>query len=577
MSKCYVPSSAPGVRPLLYIYDRSRALLFDPWTFVGATAGLQYSSMLPGGYESCSFSIPWSIAKEMMTKAAYRIAVRCGFQTAWEGRIADVVRKTGGGGVISVQALGGWEHLKQRRVTMTAQSGDTAKDLIERMLADFPLISSAYGDIGDPNFAITDMSWTRKDAQTVIQDVAKLGDDQTPPRTWYFSVWGTDELSITGSYSGSITASARDAYCTNNDSDDSYTSTVVRLGGQGTTRFYTGGFIYPALGIPRYTVIKTATQTMVGAGETGTDDPCRLKIYCELSGAPDAFSTSWPDERVKTTEYEAWTPNYPGLGGWPADNGVNVTTDDFTAVVQEAVNYSAWTTDSGLCVIVQGQYEGGLDTRKQCYSYDNAASTAATIAITYGTTDETTMAFHPEFQPRQGTSASDIDYLIYADDVEGGFDLVPSLETTVNYVVAKYGGSSYTASAEDTDSQSLWDRRENNPEDLNASESAGSAQAVNLRDAYLEEHKDPKWKANDITVKRLFNRWGWPVNPAAVRAGCIIKLVDFPTFDVSEERAYFVARTRYDADSGALTLSPELQQDTLEIQLLRVKQESKAD
>ncbi len=574
MTKTYTPCSAPGVPPLLYIYDRVNALLFDPWIITTQAEGLQYGSMVPGGYESCSFTIPLAVGKDMMTKAAYRLAVRCGFKTAWEGRIADLTRKTVGGGTIAVLALGGWEHLKQRYITDAAATAETGKTLVERILAEMPLISTDHTDIGDPGFDLTDQSWTRQTAQKIINDVAKLGDDQTPPRTWYFNVWDTDDLTLTGSYAGMIATSARDAYDTGGAYDG--TATTLRIG-YGSASTYTAGFIFPALGIARYTKILTATMNVQSAGELGADDPCAITIYCERSGAPADFSASVkPSGRTKSVAHEHWTPLYPDLGGWPAVAGTVVTTDDFTPVVQEIVNMDTWSSDSGLDIILAGENQSPNDTRKQIRSYDNAASTAASLAITYGLSDETTMAFHSEFVPRQSTAAaSDADYLIFADDVEGGFEVTPSLEECINYVVAKYA-SSYTAAAEDGPSQDTYDRRENNPDDLNAGTSAGSAQAINLRDTYLEEHKDPKWKANDITVKRLYNRWGWPVNPAAVRAGCVIRLMDFPTFETDVERAYFVIRTRYSADSGTLTLSPELQQDTLEIQLLRVKQESEA-
>jgi hypothetical protein len=573
MTKTYVPISAPGVTPLLYVYDRENKLLFDPFSFTAKVQGLQYSSVVPGGYETCSFTIPLVVGKELMTRAAYRVAIRCGFRTAWEGRIADLSRRTAGGGEMNITALGGWEHLKQRYVTDAAEDGETGKTLIESILMDMPLISTDSTDIGDPGFDLTDQSWTRKTPQKIISDIAKLGDDQTPPRNWYFNVWGTDDTPTDGSYDNVVQTSARDAYSTSDEATYSHTATTLRFGAYGTTYAYDSGIIFPALGLPRYTTILTAHLHMRTAGTMGGSAYiAHMQIHCERSGAPADFADgNRPTDRTLTNAYVDWQPL---ATEWPSGAGDNVlvTTPDFADVVQEAVNLSTFSSDSGINVVVKGLMWAADDSRKQARAYDDAASAAASLHITYGTPDATTMAFHAEFVPQQGTAASDVDYLIHADDVEGGFEVTPSLETMHNYVIAK-GGSTYSTAAEDATSQDLYDRRENDPEELDAGTTAGSAQIANLRDTYLEAHKDPIWKANDITVKRLYNRWGWPVNPAVVRAGCVIKLCDFPTFETDTERAYFVVKTRYMAETGALTLSPSLQQDTLEIQLLRVKQE----
>jgi len=554
-------NAAVGPTPLLYVYNRSNNLVADPWALTNKATPPVFSSVVPGGFETCQFVVPIHVHKDLALKEAYRLAVRCGIGVAWEGRIADLERKAVGSGTASVLAYGGWEHLGQRRTTDEASAGEFSDDVLRRVLLQASLISSNYDDFLSPEFDIEGLEWTRADLQTIVKALMAAGDDQTPPREWFLNVWESEELPATGAIAGlQVSASVDDAQDKLDDSDNSWVALNVRIGSNAAAP-YTTGLIFRNVTIPRYSVISAATVELYSAGAIGATDPVRVKIYCEPTGSPDDFSVSWPRTRAKTVAYRQWDVDWPAAGNW-------VTSNDFTDAVQEAVNSPLWHSGDSLSVILAS--DAVSDIRKQIQAWDAVGAEQAKLNVNWAPPTGMTMAFHSEFIPRIAATVANTEYLIYADDVEGELGVVPTTEELFNSVVAKYGAF-YTAVAEDTDSINLYDKRENDPDALDAGDTATLAQAENVRDAYLALHKDPLWRANDITVRRLRDRWGNFVNLGMVRAGCIIRLVDFSTFEYDAARCFFVVRTEYDAGTGLLTLSPELPPDTLDIMIQRLQ------
>jgi len=283
-----------------------------------------------------------------------------------------------------------------------------------------------------------------------------------------------------------------------------------------------------------------------------------VRIRGERSSNPDDWSVSWPDSRVTTVAYKDWSITWPAAGA--------VSPGQIVSIVQEVVNLSSWYSGGSIAIILINTGGAG-DTRKNITSLEGGSP--ATLALAWEPSAETTMAFHPEFIPRRQAIMSNVDYIISADDVEGELKLTYALDELYNAVTARYGaGPSYTSEATDELSIERYDRRENNPDQLDAGSTGTLTQANNLRDAFLDVHKDPRPQVGDLAMRRIRDRWGNYINPAMVRAGSVVRLVDFIGITEEDCAIFFVSKTRY-AD-GLLTLSLETEPDTLDIMVSRL-------
>ncbi len=567
----YPVTFAPGAPPLISIYDRNNVLLSDPWALTSKASGLQYSSVTPGGFETCSFVLPQSIRNELVQREAVRIAVRCGMQVAWEGRLSEFERRPSSR---NVSAFGSWEHLKQRRIVyMLAAAGEHGHDLLYRILANAPLISTNYCDIGDQNFNLGGKEWDMKDLQAIVTDIMQSGDDQTPPRQWFFNLWETESIPASGSVALSVNAGAHDGFEWSNGTGGDYVNTIIRVGwSPGASLAYISEVIFAAVAVPRYAYITSASINVYSLGSVGAINPVVYNVYGEDTGNPSDLAAGTPIfSRACTTAVTARSEVWPASGNWLTP------VIDVTAQVQEIVNRSDWFSGNNLGIILKGTNQGASDTRKQAEAFEHAGAHQAILSIVFAPPAEMKFAFHSEFIPRPAMTLDNVDYVIRASDCEGDLSVTASLEELYNSVTARYGaGPSYTTAAEDATSIALYDKRQNDADSLDAGATGTLAQANNLRDTYLAAHKDPIWKATDINCSRLRDRWGNFVNPACVRAGCVVRLVDFPSFDPNVQRVFYIVRASYSADNRILTLSPELPPDTLDIYLKRIQEQNAA-
>jgi hypothetical protein len=565
--RVHTSSHAAGVAPLLYVYDRDGQRVGDCLNILREVKGMTYSSTLPGGYMQCNFELPIAIRKWLSAREAFEVEVRCGKQEAWAGRLTDPTWRSGGGGSRLFQALGMWAAMKQRRLdSLTAETGETATGLLQRAYRLLPFLSPDYSKWDETGFDVGGKSWIRKDLQTITTDVVKLGDDQTPPRVWDLCVWGRGMVPTTGGVSVSVQAGADDAYSNTSEGDQSAVSTVLRTGWL-TTSFYAGMIFSP--GLERYSKITTAVLTLYSAGDLGANEPAKLRIKAELSGVPADYSGgSWPHERTLTTAYVDWSQTWPAAGN-------TVTSPDISEVIQEVINLPTWSPSSRINIVVYGLPDTPNDTRKMFDSYEAAGSNQPKLDITTGALTGMIWPFRTSFLPRRVLDMDSVDYWIRADQVLSGFNVMRSLAALENYVVVKYSTEPvlYTAAIEDADSQTLYDRRDNDPDELNAGDDATLAMAQNLAATYIAEHAVPRWLAESITVSQVYNRGGWPANPALVKAGDIIALGDYPGFvRGGEYRIFRIVKAQYNVEGRKLNISPEKLQDSLAVQLLRAKE-----
>lgn len=549
-------------------YNHAKRALHDAYVLPGQVSNLTWDTMLPGGHGICEFNLRRFPGADQMLAAARMVEIRHGMKPCYVGRLAD---PGWAGDWINVIAFGGWEHMRQRLATLAYTATIYGNEVVEEALASCPLITANWTKLEDPGFDLDGLSWTNKPVQTIVQDVLQKGDDETPPRQWYFAAWDIDEILSETIDVDTILTSNQDNYDESNNANDYRLIGDVKAGNLGAGPIYlTAGLVFPSVNVPQGAVLKSADLTVVSNGVGGTAAGCHIRVYCEAADSAAVYTAGaplLPRNRTKTSSYADWNPS-----AWVSGTSY---TKDIRVPVQAIIDRPGFVSGNRINVILADNSSTSANyiTIK---SLDGFPASTATLTCTYYSGSVTNLTFRPYLFPRTAPSESTTDYLIMREDTVGGeINLARSLESLYNKVVARYGaGPSYTAAAEDTTSQALYDIRENDPDELDAGSSASVTIANNVRDLYLSRHKDPLWKTGDISVKRIRDRYGNFVHPATVRAGCVIRLVDFPTFDPDECRAFYVVRTQYDADSGVLTLSPEIQTDTLDILLSRLKEQN---
>jgi len=554
--RTYAVSHAPA-RVLPYIFNRAGALLGDPLSLIQHVKGLRFNASIPGGFREARFWIPQRVRTELFAKSAYRLELRCGMGQAWAGRIADIARSTSSGGMAELTAFGAWESLQQRRATVTAAPGETGDEVVERVLPLSPLVSTNWQNVWTPGFDLDGGEWEDETLQAILEAVGKAGDSQSPPRRFYLNLWHTVAMFLNGGQTVQVSAGPDDAHDRSDGADSSHNAAVVRIGASGVN-YYHAGWIFRNLTIPRYARILSAVITFNSAGDLGADEPVTGSFYAERSVNPATFAVSWPSARVKSHAAVAWSRVWPAAG--------LVNSPDLSQLLQELVNMPAWRSGCDADIIFRSNPNAGFDTRKQIEAWDDPGVLQASLTVTWGPSEGQVMAFISEFIPRRTATQEYVDYLVSMSDLEGDFGLTQSTEELANSVVVTHSAGA-TAAAEDMSSIERYDRREAR---IAAGSGVSAAQAQNIRDMHLARHSELAWKASGIKVRRLRDRHGHSVNLAMVRPGSVLQLQDFPTFTPVEGRCFFIVSTEYDADSGVLTLNPDLPPDSLEIILTRL-------
>lgn len=107
----------------------------------------------------------------------------------WEGRVEDIYPGELG---MRVRAMGFWSStFDETHVENYWRVAYTATEIIQDTLGDdCPAISTNYGNLQDTGLDIHPQTFNDYEkCGQVIEAVLKLGDNQAPPRTWYFAIW----------------------------------------------------------------------------------------------------------------------------------------------------------------------------------------------------------------------------------------------------------------------------------------------------------------------------------------------------------------------------------------------------
>jgi len=314
----------------------------------------------------------------------------------------------------------------------------------------------------------------------------------------------------------------------------------VKVGDSGGSTL-TAGLVFESVNVPRNAEILSATLTLAGS-KIGSPV---VRFYGEAADNAALYTAgaTWPKDRNKTSAHVD-----PNMGSW--------TSTDVTILVQEIVDRSGWSSGNRMGMILA---DNGSPTNAylSITAYDSVPALSAQLTIIYKTEDVVDLSFVLHYFQRPELTRANADLVVYAMDVVGGkLALTQNLEKLVNSVKARYGsGPSYTAAAEDADSIAKYDKRMNNPGELNAGESVTVTVANKVRDAYLEENKDPKWETDKLTLLNVRNRYGQRIHPSTVRAGRVVWFPEFATFDEDDARVFYIMQTEYNADKNQLAFN----------------------
>lgn len=154
---------------------------------------IRFSTQLPGGFATCSFTWPcsWVEAWDWYENYYfYRLVVSEGIDTVWEGRLEDVEMAPAG---VVATFYGYWRNCYDRPYNDTVSyiSGTHYADAIikDMLLARCSQVNRDHGCIESPAFNLAPITFTNNGwPGDHIQRMSQIGDGRTAT-PWYFAIW----------------------------------------------------------------------------------------------------------------------------------------------------------------------------------------------------------------------------------------------------------------------------------------------------------------------------------------------------------------------------------------------------
>ena len=136
-----------------------------------------------------------------------------------------------------------------------------------------------------------------------------------------------------------------------------------------------------------------------------------------------------------------------------------------------------------------------------------------------------------------------------------------------------YDGTTRTAAASDTDSQARYPVRD---AVVDVPTGTTAARALDARDRYVSEHKDPQQESTFSISGPVYRRQQFGPEPggrSAIRAGDVVRITGLTpiadTASLDNLRTFFVVDTSYDALSDVVRITPDRPASTLSVFLAR--------
>ncbi len=176
-----------------YLYDKDLSSPRQIKVLTGAIQRVRLGTGLHGGFTFLDFEPRLSVRDAFLWAEEYHFYRILAYDQlegiVWEGRVEDIYPGELG---MRVRCLGYWSSMfDQTHFERYWHISYTATEIITDVIADSsPDISTSTANLQDTVLDIAPQTFTdyEKPAQ-IVNAVLKYGDDQTPPRTWYFAVW----------------------------------------------------------------------------------------------------------------------------------------------------------------------------------------------------------------------------------------------------------------------------------------------------------------------------------------------------------------------------------------------------
>jgi len=483
---------------------------------VDYATGLRWETTWPKGYGPAHFFVVRDIAQRWAVKNAYEVIVRDGQRIVYQGRLNALAKALGGGTEeIRVGALGWYVELVERRMRKRWVDNEAVVRL------EWP--SGATADDQEICFEERD-AINRRDG--VVVRMAH-GDTAMDPTDIYYLEYTMPQ----GSY-------------------------VLRVTFDWKTRTGEG------INIQMYNVDQSAQEWINGTKING-------------SGSEDVTLSGGNTTAVQFRWYPNATDTYD-----QSDYGKiwNLTMYSETAVGQDdivedvlaalgshiSVDYDE-IADPGFDLssfVTEGDgFETGDSIIQRLASYGDASLNKWGLCVwdETGTSDGLAKAIFESWP-----ATSDYEYEAHLADL-ASFQCDESDDALANWVVIKYEDDrgieqwrtpTDNASLTDAASVSAYGQR-----DVEVDIGLGNTTVADyVGERYLAYYKDPLKKASFSIVGKIRQKNGAWVPANRVRAGERVKVVDYGGGTV-----FVLGRTAYDAESGVLSMSPDLPEDGLDL------------
>lgn len=466
---------------------------------------VRFSTALPGGFADASFVVLPPASAVWPVVQGNKVVISLGRRVAWWGWVEDVHRRVmGRTELLEVQCLGPYQETQQRLIASVNYTADQIGSAAVRaeLASNCPDISSDYSLIDSSNVIIGPLVKSYWSVAELIRLVCETGDDAN--RQMLFAIWepprqeeATEVLrsrnvALNPDFDGPDWYGWEVGSVSNGDYEIINTTSVspTRSGKSYSTSAVSAGNL--TLDNAYVDAVASATYRF----EYSYYFPALIHgaFKCRVS-------VGWWDvtDTLISYVYGSWHAS-TGSAGWTS------TTADFTApanaVHMKAFLIAEWPAGTS--------YYVGWD---DCY-------------LSRMTTSEARAT-----KPRARLWSRDLtgyDYLLRTALVERALEFNETTRELVNYVVASYASSSYTAAAEDATSQAAYRRRDAL---VAAGSEAGSALAEAKRDTHLESYAQPLTDIGAFEVRQrgaITTAQGLPADLALVRAGDRLRLVDGP-------------------------------------------------
>lgn len=476
--------------------------------------GLRFGTGLPGGFLGCQFEVAAPTARHWPVQAGYRCVVRLGLDVVWWGWVEDIAaRQRGGERWLAVQALGPWQQVTQRLITLNYADINSTYVLRDMLATYCPDVSNDYSELDNSGVPLT-VNWQHKRLVELVKLVCDTGDAARAPML--FAIWEPPGSRVSAS-SGAL-------------NDDPELETNLLYYSKSSDYIY---YVSSPVVSPRY-------SWKWSEGVTG--GLTHLRRIPVIAGGQYVI-----DYQLYWTAYSGMTME-ARLDWYNAGNTL-ISTTYTTTQTSDGIS-TGWRYVRDVVTAPAGAVEVRLGIGGAIGSGGGAARYACVDDLRmYGYSG----AQSAETQPRAylwSRDLSDYDYELRTGALGDALRLTETTRDVGNYVIAKYGGL-YTAAASNAASQARYRRRDVLLDAGSVAETEAEAQ----RDAWLGLHATAGREMASLTLDggSLRDRAGLGVHPARVRAGDRLRVQD----GALAGTVVMVEGTEYDGESGVVQVQTE--------------------